>query len=125
MAHFAKLDDNGVVQTITVVKNDVILDGEGNESEAIGNEFLNSIGMTGTWVQCSYNASFRGIYPNPGCWFDEPNDRFLSGPAPFPSWTYDDTAAQWNPPVPRPESESDYFWDESAGEWVVVPDETE
>jgi len=118
MAHFAKLDENGVVETITVVKNEVILDADGNESEAIGNEFLNSIGMTGTWVQCSYNGNFRGMYPHPGCWFDADNDRFLSAPAPFPSWTYDEGTGAWNPPVARPESDADYFWDEQAGAWV-------
>ena len=33
MAHFAKLNDNNVVQAVTVVKNEIILDGDGNESD--------------------------------------------------------------------------------------------
>ena len=119
MAHFAKLDENNVVTDITVIKNQVILDANGNESEELGNEFLNSIGMTGTWVQCSYNASFRGMYPHPGCWFDEDNDRFIRSPRPFPSWTYDEESESWVCPVARPD-DGDYFWDEQAGDWVAA-----
>jgi hypothetical protein len=120
VAHFAKLDDNGVVETITVLKNEIILDTDGNESEAIGNEFLNSIGMTGTWVQCSYNLSFRGMFPHPGAWFDAKNDRFLNSPSPFPSWTFNESKMEWEPPVSRPEDGLTYMWIEGSQTWEAV-----
>ena len=43
MAHFAKLDSNNVIQQVIVVKNDVLLDSEGNESEQIGIDFCKSL----------------------------------------------------------------------------------
>jgi len=122
MAHFAKLDDNAAVQAITVVKNDVILDEQGNESEAIGNEFLNSIGMTGTWVQCSYNGTFRRMYPHPGCWFDAGNDRFLPSQAPYPSWVWNEDADTWEAPIARPDDGEVYHWLEDTQEWELVPE---
>lgn len=120
MAHFAKINENNIVETVVVVNNDVIVDENGNESEAIGNEFLNSIGMTGTWVQCSYNASFRGMYPHPGAWFDAANDRFLPSASPFPSWVFDELTMGWNAPIARPNDNGDYFWNEKAQNWEPV-----
>lgn len=125
MAHFAKLDENNVVTDITVVKNEAILDDDGNESEAIGNEFLNSIGMTGTWVQCSYNASSRGMYPHPGCWFDATNDRFVPSASPFPSWVFNDSSMSWEPPVARPEDGLVYMWNEESQEWILLDPQPE
>jgi hypothetical protein len=125
MAHFAKLDENNIVIDITVVNNDVIVDDQGNESETIGNDFLNSIGMTGTWVQCSYNASFRGMYPHPGCWFDVTGDKFLPSASPFPSWVLNESNMNWEPPVARPEDGLVYMWNENSQEWILLDPQPE
>ena len=61
MAHFAKVE-NGVVQQIIVVSNDDCGGGEFPESELIGQEFIASLGLSGEWLQTSYNANFRGYY---------------------------------------------------------------
>jgi len=61
MAHFAKVE-NGVVQLIIVVSNDDCGGGEFPESEPIGQEFIASLGLSGEWLQTSYNANFRGYY---------------------------------------------------------------
>ncbi len=42
MAHFAKLDENNVVLRVSVIDNSNILDGDGNESESIGVDYINS-----------------------------------------------------------------------------------
>ncbi len=125
MAHFAKLNEENVVTDIAVVKNEVILNGEGSESEEIGNEFLNSIGMTGTWVQCSYNASFRGMYPYPGCWFDATNDMFIASASPFPSWALNKSSMSWEPPVAKPEDELVYMWNEESQGWILLDPQPE
>ena len=60
MAHFAEIGSDNVVKRVVVVNNDVILDSEQNESEAIGIEFCQSLfGMDTNWVQTSYNGAFR------------------------------------------------------------------
>ena len=122
MAHFAKLDENNVVTDITVIKNQVILDANGNESEELGNEFLNSIGMSRDWAQCSYNGTFRRMYPHPGCWFDADRDRFLPSPAPYPSWVWNEETDDWDSPVARPEDGEVYRWLDDAQEWELVPE---
>lgn len=76
MAHFAKVEDGKVTQVI-VVNNETLNYLEFPESEPIGQEFLASIGFTGTWLQTSYNNNFRSIYAGVGYTYDEVNDVFV------------------------------------------------
>ena len=39
-------------------------------------------------------------------------------PQPYPSWTWDDG---WQPPVPYPDDEGFYDWDEDTLTWVEIP----
>jgi hypothetical protein len=75
MAHFAKIE-NGIVRQVIVVANEVLLDDSGNESEAIGADFCHNL-FGGEWIQASYNANFRGIYPGVGDIYDSENDLFI------------------------------------------------
>ena len=76
MAHFAKIEDNFVSQVI-VVRNEDILDENGNESEAVGQAFIARIGLDGTWLQTSYNGSFRGHFAGAGMKYDPELDEFI------------------------------------------------
>jgi hypothetical protein len=49
MAHFAKIE-NGIVSEVVVVDD---------ENEGNGEEFLNSLGLSGKWIQTSYNGNIR------------------------------------------------------------------
>lgn len=77
IAHFAKVED-GIVREVIVVDNKDCGDLEFPESEAVGATFINSIGLTGTWKQTSYNGNFRGIYAGVGHTYDAENDEFVS-----------------------------------------------
>ena len=57
MAHFAQVDENGIVRQVIVVNNEDILDSKGKESEKVGQAFISSLGLEGTWVQTSYNGN--------------------------------------------------------------------
>jgi hypothetical protein len=59
MAHFAKINEENIVQQVIVVNNSDCGGLEFPESESIGQSFINSIGLTGTWKQTSYNSNFR------------------------------------------------------------------
>lgn len=107
MAHFARVE-NGIVTDVVVVAN---------EHEANGNEYLNDLGLTGTWVQTSYNANFAKKFAAIG---DTCIDGNFKSPQPFPSWTFDDVAWQWVAPKPRPETGGPYDWDEAAQDWVAI-----
>lgn len=76
MAHFAQIQ-NGIVVQVIVVSNDVILDENNNESEAIGIEFCKSLyGDKTEWLQTSYNGNFRGRYAGIGMIYDADLDEF-------------------------------------------------
>ena len=123
MAHFAQIENNIVTQVIVVDNND-ILDAQGNESEAIGTQFCTDL-LGGTWVQTSYNNSFRKNYAGTGFTFDDNRDAFIA-PQPYPSWVLVEDICIWEAPVPYPEdvgTEDDpirYIWNEASVSWVEI-----
>jgi hypothetical protein len=78
MAHFARIDSENRVKEIIVVNNDVLIDKNGDEQEALGEAFIASLGLEGTWLQCSYNGSFRGVFPAIGFTYDPDLDVFAA-----------------------------------------------
>lgn len=79
MAHFANVE-NGIVQQVIVVSNDDCGGGEFPESEPIGQAFIASCGLTGTWLQTSYHANFRSKYAGIGDTYDAESDEFVARP---------------------------------------------
>ena len=117
MAHFAQIQD-GIVTQVIVVSNDDAPDPY-PESEALGQAFIASLGLTGEWRQTSYHGTFRAHYAGIGFTYDADNDVFY-GPQPFPSWTLDE-AWNWQPPTPYPDDDGKtYVWDEDLLAWVEV-----
>jgi hypothetical protein len=58
MAHFAKVE-NGYVTNVIVVTNEALDNLEFPESEPVGQAFIASLGLEGTWKQTSYSGAFR------------------------------------------------------------------
>ena len=79
MAHFA-LVEHGIVKEVIVVSNDDCGGGNFPDSEPIGQAFLESLGFSGEWKQCSYHANFRSVYPGLGYLYDSEHDQFVSPP---------------------------------------------
>jgi hypothetical protein len=78
MAHFAKINENNIVEQVIVINNEVILDANNIEQEQLGIDFCKSLyGENTTWVQCSYNNNFRGQFPGIGSQYDSLNDVFI------------------------------------------------
>jgi len=115
MAHFAELNESGIVTQVVVVHNNELLV-DGVESEANGINFLESLYGHRNWKQTSYNANMRYNYAGVGFAYDAARDAFIP-PQPYPSWLLDEHC-QWMPPAPRPEGP--HTWDESALAWVPV-----
>jgi hypothetical protein len=67
MAHFAKIED-GIVTDVVVI---------GNEFEADGEAYLNSLGLEGQWIQTSYNGNIRGKFAGIGDGYDAELDEFF------------------------------------------------
>jgi len=69
MAHFARVNNN-IVQEVIVVANTDCDNLPFPESEPVGQAYIASLGVEGEWLQCSYNANFRGEYPGPSAVFN-------------------------------------------------------
>lgn len=105
MAHFARIDENNIVQEVIVVHNDCAPD------EKTGQEFLASIGFEGNWKQTSYNTNagvhalggvpFRKNYAGFGDTYDEARDAFISPKKPYMGkmWVLDEETCTWVQPV--------------------------
>ena len=77
MAHFAELDENNIVKQVIVVHNNELLDENGAESEQKGIDFCVNL-FGGTWIQTSYNRSFRGVMASVGYTYDPIADVFVA-----------------------------------------------
>tara|TARA_R110000803_G_scaffold80228_1_gene145993 strand:- start:1887 stop:2273 length:387 start_codon:yes stop_codon:yes gene_type:complete len=114
MAHFAEINDSNVVIRVLVVGDDDCLDGDGNESEAVGVAFMQGVFGGGTWKQTSYNNNTRKQYACIGGTYDASADEFVHK-KPFASWTLDGSN-DWQPPIALPADKNSvaYRWDEAA-----------
>jgi len=77
MAHFARVE-NDTVREVIVIANGDCGGGEFPASESVGQAFIASIGLSGTWKQTSYNGNFRGKYAGIGDTYDAEKDEFVS-----------------------------------------------
>jgi len=102
MSHFAKVE-NGIVTEVIVAEHDFI------NSGLVGDSFL--------WIQTSYNSTFRKNYAGVGYTYDSTRDAFIS-PQPYNSWTLNEDTCQWDSPVPYPEDDKHYTWDEATTNWL-------
>jgi hypothetical protein len=118
MAHYAKLDENNIVQQIIVVDNEKEMK-NGIEDEMTGIAFCTDLTGHTNWKKTSYNNNIRKRYAAIGYRYNQEKDEFIA-PQPFPSWTLDDNS-DWQPPTPKPQDGNLYFWDESALSWQLVP----
>lgn len=66
--------------------------------------------LGGTWVDTEEKVGIGWT------WSEENGFR---PPQPFPSWSWADGV--WVPPVPYPQSDDFFLWDEEAKEWVADP----
>lgn len=112
MAHFAEIDEKGIVKRVIVAEQ----------------EFIDSglVGDPKNWIQTSYNTRkglhtkggipMRKNYAGIGYIYDKERDAFIA-PKPFPSWSLDENSCDWTPPIPEPRDKA-AKWNEKTQEWV-------
>lgn len=123
MAHYAYVDGSNIVTQVIVGKNE---DEPLPEGVSSWEEYYGAI-------RCSYNTyggahrnggtPFRKNYPGIGYTWDSVRDAFIP-PRPFDSWTLNESTCLWEAPVPMPEDDQIYAWDEDTTSWVVVEEPT-
>lgn len=117
MAHFAELDANNVVLQVLVVRNEDILDENGVESEAIGVQRCKDLFGGVDWKQTSYNGNFRKRYAGIGDVYNKELDAFIA-PKLYESWILNLETGKWEAPIPIPQDDNHYSWDEETKSWV-------
>jgi hypothetical protein len=110
MAHFAKLESNGIVLQVLTLNNSDMVNAEGIEDESVGQQYLEKHNNwpAQMWIQTSYNTAggkhnkggtpFRGNYAGIGYTWDSVNQIFWP-PKPYNSWVKDVTTASWKSPI--------------------------
>jgi hypothetical protein len=110
MAHFAKLGANGKVIQVLTLNNDDMLNADGVEDEAVGQQYLEQHNNwpAQMWIQTSYNTAggqhknggtaFRGNYAGIGYSWDEDNQIFWPK-KPYASWVKHIASASWKSPI--------------------------
>jgi hypothetical protein len=66
--------------------------------------------------------ALRFNYAGIGYTYDEDRDAFIP-PKPFESWVLDEDTCLWEAPLPYPEDEGSYTWNEELFAWELVDNE--
>ena len=128
MAHYAFLNNSNIVTEVIVGRDeDDLTEGvtswEDYYAELRGQRCLRTSYNTYSGVHIAEGTAFRGNYASIGFEYREDLDAFIPA-QPFPSWSLDDQTFSWVSPEPYPNEDGFWVWDEQAGDWVEVTDET-
>ena len=113
MAHYAFLDENNIV-TEVIVGIDETETIEGLDTETWYGNFKGQV-----CKRTSYNSNIRKNYAGTGYTYDITRDAFIP-PKPFNSWVLDEDSCLWNSPIPYPDDENRYTWNEPNKTWDEV-----
>ena len=134
MGHYAYINFANLVTSVIVGPD------EGTEPDGVESWETHFSGKgKGRALQTSYNThggihytdgvasadqskALRYNYAGIGFTYDETRDAFIP-PQPYASWVLDEGTCLWVAPIAYP-AEGDHVWDEQAGDWEEVPDET-
>jgi hypothetical protein len=120
MAYFAKLGTGNIVEKVISINNAVITDANGVEQEQLGVDFINKLYNTrDVWKQTSYNNNIRKNYAGIGYSYDQARDAFIP-PKPFNSWILNENTCRWEAPIPYPQDNNKYSWNEQNQSWDLI-----
>jgi hypothetical protein len=127
MGHYAKVINNIVVEVIVAEQ-----------------DFINTLPDKWSWVETSYNMRGGVYYDNTtqlpykdqklatktagrkrknyagiGYRYDSERDAFIP-PTPYPSWKLNEDTCLWEAPIPRPQDNKHYIWNEAGQEWTYT-----
>ena len=113
MAHYAYLDSNSIVVTVTVGKDETEL------INGLDTETYYAQGTPYTVKRTSYNGNIRFNYAGIGYTYDTARDAFIA-PQPYPSWVLDEATCRWIAPVAMPNAGGPWAWDEGELSWTAI-----
>ena len=120
MAHYSFINDENIVVEVITGKDENDLETL-PEGFASWEEYYETKRDGLTCKRTSYNTqagehlnggtAFRGNYAGIGFTYDPDNDVFYAQ-SPHSSWVLNETSWIWEAPLPRPDPQTDYVWDE-------------
>ena len=110
MAHYAFLDNAGIVTEVIVGKDET----ETIEGLTPEQWYANFRGQT--CIRTSYNSRIRGTYAGIGYSYNADEDIFIT-PQPYPSWHR--VGSFWEAPTPMP-SDGWHTWNEETLSWDEI-----
>jgi len=113
MAHYAYINGEGIVVTVTVGKDETEL------INGLDTETYYAQGTPYTVKRTSYNNNIRKNYAGIGYTYDTARDAFIA-PKPFASWVLDEATCRWGAPVAMPSAGGPWAWDEGTESWIAV-----
>ena len=112
MKQFAKLSFNGKVLNVVEVHDNEAPD------EVTGIDFLTRTFGHSLWMQ-SYFDGTRKNPANLGMTYDEERDAFIPIKT-YPSWIFNETTCNYDPPVAYPDDGKQYGWNEEITNWEEI-----
>jgi hypothetical protein len=123
MAYYAFLDENNIVtEVITGVDENITqIDLDGTEVGGSSEAWENFYGNLRNQVckRTSFNGTIRKNYAGVGYIYDEIRNAFYA-PKPFESWILNEETCIWESPIPYPDDENIYVWNEDDQSWDEV-----
>jgi len=101
MSYFAEVID-GIVTRVLVAEQDII----------------NNLPNKEQWIQTYYEDENnpRKNYAGVGMEYDEVRDAFIHA-KPFDSWVLNEESCLWEPPIPYPDGNEIYDWNDDLQQW--------
>tara|TARA_B100000242_G_C42839442_1_gene389855 strand:+ start:199 stop:609 length:411 start_codon:yes stop_codon:yes gene_type:complete len=135
MGHWARIDDNNIVQEVIVIKESELDTGAwGDKSKWIktsyntfeGKHYVPKEHQDFSEESSDQSKALRFRFAGQGFTYDAENDVFIQ-PKPYPSWTLNKTNWSWEAPVAKPTltdeeigAGKDHEWNEDTKKWVEV-----
>jgi hypothetical protein len=119
MAHYAFLDENNTVIEVITGKDEGVdgIDWEewyGNfRGKICKRTSYNTFGGAHLLGDTPYRKNYAGI----GYTYDSIRDAFIP-PKPYPSWILNENTCLWESPIPYPDGDLYYDWDENSLSWI-------
>jgi len=130
MGHWARIDENNIVQEVIVIKETELDTGNwGNKANWIKTSYNTHNGKHYVpkehqdWSEESADQSkaLRYRFAGKGYFYNRDNDVFMPSIKPYPSWVVNNTSWIWEAPIVCPtltqeqiDAENYYTWDEDA-----------
>lgn len=131
MAHYALIDQDNTVIQVIVGANEGDDDRSGQEWEQfyekkynckVRRTSYNTHGgrhysyETGKWSKA---RQFRGNFASMGYRYDDALDAFIP-PKPYESWILNEETYSWDAPIPHPDDDNPYIWNEAKQKWDLI-----